>query len=612
MKRSSPHSSFRLKLLLHALITAAVALGIVFLVSGTLEVWDTRDALVRDSSVLSQIIGANAAAALVFGDAAFARQVLTTLKNEKRVVTACLYDEHGAVFAHYARDPTAVACPPKNASGHRFVGSRLRVFRDVTYDRQIVGTLLLESSLAALYATLMRSVAFAAFASLLGLLLAALVAENLQRSLMRPVGELARVARQVKEHRDYAARAVQYSQDELGHLTEAFNEMLEYIESTEAALRQQQKLEAIGTLASGVAHEINNPLTYILGNLEWLQFQLKDLTVSLPPERREEIERAATQAVDGSIRVRDIVTGLNAFSRRQDDVALSPVDVGAAADAAIRLAENEIRHAARLVKDYAGVPAVDGHAGRLTQVFLNLIINALHAMAKGERQRNRLEIRIRLLDGHVVASISDTGTGITPEALERVFDPFFTTKDVGKGTGLGLFLCRDMVLAMGGRIAVDTELGQGTTFSVWLPPSQTVEQEARRTETQPAARHITGLRILVIDDEQAILDFLQRALSEHDVSVTTRGAEAIRRCQTEPFDVILCDLMMPEVSGANVYEKLGELETGLQQRMIFITGGAFTDEARAFLDSHPNSVVAKPIDAAKLRSAIEDVVSQGA
>ncbi len=599
--------SFQRRLTGHALVTAGVALTLTLAAVGAHEIWNARAAVVRESIVQSDIIGANTAAALVFGDPDSATEVLSSLRNEGRVVSACLYDTSGEVFARYAtRLARQAPCPRVEAPGHRFIGMRVWLFREVAYGSGPAGTLFLELTLSDLRATLFRYAVFAVLAGLLGLLLAGLVAGRLQRSLMRPVGELSRVARRVKEQRDYSARAAIVSDDELGELTGAFNEMLEHIETTESALRQQQKLEAIGTLASGVAHEINNPLTFILGNLEWLQDQFAGLTRDLPEARREEIMRATAQAIDGSLRVREIVTGLNAFARRHDEGTFAPVDLRSALEAAIRLADNKIRHAAVLEADLAELPPVLGHAGQLTQVFLNLIINALHAMEGQDPKRNRLRIALRADGDHAVAEVSDTGTGIAPEALARIFDPFFTTKDVGKGTGLGLFLCRDIISAMHGRIEVRTEQGVGTTFTVILPLSST---PPRASAAQPEAvvSRAGRLRVLVVDDEAAIVDALGRMLPEHDVVGTTSGREAVELCRTQVFDVVLCDIMMPEVSGQVVYEQLGALSTALQRRMIFMTGGAFTDEARAFVATISNPLLKKPLEASELRKTIAAV-----
>lgn len=602
---STPRHSFRRKLHLYALVTAGVAVALVFLGVGAHEVWMSRDALVRESEVQSDIIGANAAAALVFGDPAFAERVLATLENDPRVVGACVYDSSDEVFARYSRGDSSTTCPGIQPPGHRFDASRMRIFRGIDYDGAQVGTLVLELGLSELYRTLGRYAAFAAIAALLGMALAAVVADRLQQSLMAPVGELARVARRVKESRDYALRATRHSSDELGQLTDDFNDMLEHIETTESALRQQQKLEAIGTLASGVAHEVNNPLTFILGNLEWLQGELKKLTTDLDPDERAEILRAAAQAVDGSLRVREIVTGLNAFARRNEDRELAPVDLRSEVDASVRIAENKIRHVARLTLDDQGAPAVDAIEGQLSQVFLNLIINALHAMEGGDPATNGLRIRLHGLDGHAVVEVTDTGTGIEPAALDRVFDPFFTTKDVGKGTGLGLFMCRDIVTSLGGRLEVSTRVGQGTTFRVSLPPSHAHAVGSETPQSSPEASR--GLRVLVVDDEVAIVDSLRRTLAEHDVRGATTGAQAVALCRKDRFDVILCDLMMPEVSGADLYLQLGEADPALQGRIVFMTGGAFTDEARAFADSVDNPVLRKPLQAEELKRTLAAV-----
>jgi len=233
-----------------------------------------------------------------------------------------------------------------------------------------------------------------------------------------------------------------------------------------------ERMVSLGTVAAGVAHEINNPLSYMLSNLSFVDDELGALAESgegLQGERGQEVRAALKEALSGSARVRDIVRDLKAFSRGTDEEHRGPVDMRAVLDSCANMASSEIRHKARLVKAYAEVPPVLGNESRLGQLFLNLLVNAAQAIPHGNLQGNEIRLSLTCEEGGVVASVSDTGEGIPKENLAKLFDPFFTTKPVGVGTGLGLSICHGIVTAMGGRITVESELGRGTTFRVFLP-----------------------------------------------------------------------------------------------------------------------------------------------
>jgi PAS domain S-box-containing protein len=233
-----------------------------------------------------------------------------------------------------------------------------------------------------------------------------------------------------------------------------------------------ERMVSLGTVAAGVAHEINNPLSYMLSNLSFVDDELGALAESgegLQGERGLEVRTALKEALSGSARVRDIVRDLKAFSRGTDEEQRGPVDMRAVLDSCANMASSEIRHKARLVKEYAEVPPVLGNESRLGQLFLNLIVNAAQAIPHGNLQGNEIRLSLTSEQGEVQVAVRDTGEGIPQENLAKLFDPFFTTKPVGVGTGLGLSICHGIVTSMGGRITVESEPGRGTTFRVFLP-----------------------------------------------------------------------------------------------------------------------------------------------
>ena len=241
------------------------------------------------------------------------------------------------------------------------------------------------------------------------------------------------------------------------------------IEPVKAA--EADRLANLGMLAAGLAHEINNPLTYVLLQLGQLVRMLGELEVSEDRGRVQQLEAVARGALEGAERMRGIMTSIRMFSRI-DDTAMKPIDVRAPLEAALKLVANELRHRARVVIELSEVELVRGNDGRLGQVFLNLLTNAMHALSPPRDSTKPHEVRATTaMDeaGRVVVEIADTGEGIPPHVLPHLFEPFFTTKPVGEGTGLGLSISRSIVAAHGGAIAVQSEVGRGTTFRIVLP-----------------------------------------------------------------------------------------------------------------------------------------------
>lgn len=242
----------------------------------------------------------------------------------------------------------------------------------------------------------------------------------------------------------------------------------------QAKLLQVERLASVGLLAAGVAHEINNPLAYLLLNLQRVRSRLK-FSGTVREEAREEIESALDMSIEGGSRVQAIVQDLKRFSHPDHDELL-PVDVHRSLDFAIAMAEPELQGHARLTRDYGALPAVRGSEARLSQIFLNLIINAAHALHEAGHGRGQISVVTRTHPtGGAMIEVHDTGRGISSAALRHVFEPFYTTKPPGLGTGLGLTICRDIVRSLGGRIEVDSQEGYGSVFRVVLPPAVLAE-----------------------------------------------------------------------------------------------------------------------------------------
>jgi CheY-like chemotaxis protein/anti-sigma regulatory factor (Ser/Thr protein kinase) len=289
------------------------------------------------------------------------------------------------------------------------------------------------------------------------------------------------------------------------------------------------------------------------------------------------------------------------------------VDLRAVMDSAAKMAAGELRPRAQLIRDYvADVPPVEGNEARLAQVFLNLIINAAQALPEGQPEQNEVRLTLRGHEGQVVAEVRDTGCGIPPEVLGRIFDPFFTTKPVGVGTGLGLALCHAFISAMSGRIEVESQVGKGTVFRVVLPAASVPEQRSPQAPQVQLSGMSRG-RVLVVDDDPLVSAALRRTLvREHEVEVVLSSRQALELLISPAgdFDVILCDLMMPEMTGMELHAHLEESAPQRARRMVFITGGAYTPAARSFLERVNNPRVEKPFEPEKLRAQILEAVKR--
>lgn len=377
----------------------------------------------------------------------------------------------------------------------------------------------------------------------------------------------------------------------------------------QARLALSERLASVGTLAAGVAHEINNPLAWISSNLHFAIDELKVLRQTAPAPVLDEVAEALNDARTGAERVSTIVRDLKHFSRAQDDQT-TLIDVRRVLESAITMARNEIRHRAHLERRFAEVPMVKGNEGKLSQVFLNLLINAAHALPEGDVSNQAIVVSTELdARGLVRVLVSDTGKGIEPDVLPHIFDPFFTTKPVGQGTGLGLSICHTIVSGLGGTIHVESTPGRGSTFTVQLPvaPPEFRKSPAPLFERLEVERGIVAL----IDDEPSVLLALQRVLGpHHDVKSFTQPLHALEALPELHPDVIFCDVMMPEMSGAEIYNRLRATHPTLAERLIFMTGGAFSSSAREFLDEVQRPILDKPFTAEAVRRMANEQVAR--
>ena len=361
--------------------------------------------------------------------------------------------------------------------------------------------------------------------------------------------------------------------------------------ATEARMGLLERLAATGRLAAAVAHEINNPLTYVIANL-------KEVRCKLPPgPKTGELLRCVEEATDGAVRVAAIVRDLRVFARgpAEGQTRCDPTRV---AESAATLAWNQIRHRATLERDFHPTPEVAISDGRLAQVLVNLLMNACQAIPEGRLNDHFIRFAVRHAPPWIVIEVADNGAGIAPETMAHLFEPFYTTREPGEGMGLGLALSYTIVTNAGGTIEVESEPAKGATFRIKLPTATPVTGEATISpacDVPPADNR--RLRLLVIDDEPLVGRAVARQLREHDVLVELRAQSALQRLRAgEQFDAILCDLMMPELSGIQLYEQLRRERPEVTERILFMSGGAFGEEAEAFIHRMGVRVYEKPWD----------------
>ncbi len=404
-------------------------------------------------------------------------------------------------------------------------------------------------------------------------------------------------------------------------------------ELREAAIRAERRkiqeqlvisdrMASVGTLATGVAHEINNPLAVVLGSLQTIAKEaqliargLDTLEGDLPPAVAARIARlqsaaaslgdATRDADEAGERVRTLVRDLRVFARSDAEVR-EPVDLHRVLESSLRMARNEVRHRARVVRQFGDVPRAYANEARLGQVFLNLIANAAQAIPDGRADQNTITITTRRFDDRVAVEITDTGRGVAPEALPSIFDAFFTTKETEVRAGLGLSISHRIVTAMNGEIQVESKLDVGTTVRVILPRARTGRTLGTPILPSPLAAAAPVRSVLVLEDDPAVGRTFQRILLPHRVTVVTRAREALARIGGgEHFDVIVSDVMMPEMTGIDFHARLRAIRPDLADHVIFVSGGVFSPSAREFFARIPNPRLDKPIDAVLLRSLVD-------
>jgi CheY-like chemotaxis protein len=363
------------------------------------------------------------------------------------------------------------------------------------------------------------------------------------------------------------------------------------------------RLASVGEMASGIAHEINNPLTGVIGYAQLL------LQEDLPENIRKDLETIN----DGAQRVANVIQRLLAFARQTkpqrtyvyiNEVVATTLDLRG-----YHLETSNIKVSAQLAPD---LPVTIADAGQLQQVFLNLIVNAETEM-KLARGSGRLSIKTQQIENNIRISFKDDGPGIAEENLERIFDPFFTTRQVGQGTGLGLSVCYGIVSEHGGRIYAESKPGKGATFIVELP---IITEHKQLQFPEPAVQQqqkVTGAKILVVDDEPVVREFISKVLNEegHQVETVDNAEDALEMVKIKTYRIILLDIKMPGMSGIELYKRFQKIAPSLARRVVFVTGDVMGARTMAFLSKAKSPYITKPFDGKQLNIAINRIFTEG-
>lgn len=370
-------------------------------------------------------------------------------------------------------------------------------------------------------------------------------------------------------------------------------EALERTRDTQQRQVESERLAVIGQMTAGLAHELNTPVSYLLANLHVLKRGLAALPSN---ETTAEWQSMVDDCTEGAERIRRTVKDLRLFGRGGAD-SLQSTDLNALVDSVLGLMRAELVRSARLERHTGSLPTIDGHPGRLAQALLQLLRNAVQAVefTQGDRL---VEVTTGMVSGRALVRIRDRGVGMSPQVLARAFEPFFSTRPAGQGVGLGLSMAMDVVRHHGGELRLTSRPGEGSTVEVLLP----VREATSVSKTAPGPRR----RILVIDEDRTVLQAVSRLIGRrHEVVTAQGGRQALELLgDDDAFDLILCDLNMPDLSGPDVFDELARSRPELLPRFAVLTGGALDERQEALVDRLGSRVLDKPFEQAALESLL--------
>ena len=426
---------------------------------------------------------------------------------------------------------------------------------------------------------------------------------RLERRNIELVAELREVNHRLEDEIADRTAQLRASNEILRTEREQLRETVSTLKSTQARLIQAEKIASVGMLTAGVAHEINNPLSFLLPNVAYVGETIDAMVEQGRPFTRDseevvELKDLLGDCEFGLSRIEKVVGQLKLFAR-PDEPENSRVSLGEIVDTLLKFTRSEVRHYAEIHCDVDPACYVNVCVSQLQQVLLNLIVNAAHAIP--DDRPGIISVRAYPNDDFVCIDVSDNGVGISQAEQVKIFEPFYTTRRDKEGTGLGLSISLELTKKMGGKLSVHSVEGQGTTMTVVLPAC--TEERSRPAVVDTKSLCHASKTILLVDDEAATLRALSRVLAKrHSTVAFTSGCEALDWLTAHPRpDLVLCDLMMPEMSGPQLYRRSVQLDPEIGKRFVFVTGGAVTPEAHEFIQTTVNPVIMKPLTDAKIR-----------
>jgi signal transduction histidine kinase len=630
-------TSIKSKLMLISLVTTGMALLAASSVFVVHEAISFRTSILDELTVQADMLGRNSTVALAFKNRKDADEILEAVSASPNIMHAAIYAKSGifAVYHRPARSEQALpSLPPPD--GAAFETNEISLARPILLDNERLGTIYIQADLREFYSRLTWHAVVAILALGGSLLLAFLLLSKLQRTITAPILELVQLTGAVSSKKDYSLRCAVAQEDETGRLALGFNEMLSQIQMrdeelkknreqleervaqrtaelartndqlqkelaerkrTEDQLRHSQKMEAVGRLSGGVAHDFNNILTAIIGYGTLLQMH-----IGVDDPMRHNIDEILASAK----RAAALTQSLLAFSRKQA-MNPKPVDLPLVIERISKLLQRLIGEDITLVRKGATENlVVVADSGQLEQVLMNLATNARDAMPEGgqliiDTERTVLDEQFLATHEYMKpgvyarVTVSDTGTGMDRMTAVRVFEPFFTTKEVGKGTGLGLSIVHGIIKQHDGYINVYSEPGHGTTFKIYLPLAEAAATAGNR-ESVPEIKRGSETILMAEDDEQ--IRRLTRSVLEtagYAVIEAVDGADAIEKMQIhrDAIRLLLLDVIMPKKNGREVYEEAKKLIPGVAS--LFVSGYTADIIHDKGLSVDGNRVIMKPV-----------------
>ena len=620
--------------------------------------------LIRRIDVDARIIGMNSIAALTFHDQKAAQEILSALRSAQNIVCAVLYDDSGAVFANYRRDASVKDCRPRLIVPDvpNFDMHHTGILKSVKLDNDVIGSLYIESDLREVYTHILWYVLTDFAAMILAVITAILLVSRLQRVITGPLVDMAGVTRTISKRKDYSLRMVVQNKDEAGILAEGFNEMLSQIqkrdtqldyhrehlqelvvERTQAleiantTLQQQladrkrieeerltlierlnraEKMEALGQLAGGIAHDLNNVLGVLSGYSELLLLEIPEGNRS-----RDRVEQILQSTAKGAAIIQDMLTLARRGVMASDVINLYSVVSGFLKTPAFeRLKDHHplVTFRTEFDKDLLNIKGSSIH---MEKTVMNLITNAVEAISGSGEVVIRLENRYLDKTGsgydevrhgdYVVLTVSDTGMGIPAENIEKIFEPFYTKKTMGRsGTGLGLAIVWGTVKDHHGYIDVQSDVEEGTTFTLYFPVTR--ENLITQQEKVPIERYMgKGESVLVVDDIAEQRDVAEGLLTRlgYKVHLVSSGEAAVEYLKGNKADILVLDMIMaPGIDGLETYKRV--LQINQQQKVIIVSGFSETDRVKEAQKLGRGAYVKKPYVMEKIGMAIREELNR--